>query len=150
MENGNKNNISLIILVVVLFISTVGMGGFVLINSDKLSAKENSTTIVNTEKKDTNDKNIECEKISYDLNTSEYGLGDSSVGIRVDVDKTRKSARISFNGATVSKSFGLGWVTAAETYSYELIDTKSFDKKISQVLIDGPGQDATKSAPWGH
>lgn len=146
MENGNKNNISLIILVVVLFISTVGMGGFVLINSDKLSAKENSTTIVNTEKKDTNDKNIECEKISYDLNTSEYGLGDSSVGIRVDVDKTRKSARISFNGATVSKSFGLGWVTAAETYSYELIDTKSFDKKISQVLIDGPGQDATKSA----
>ena len=48
--NEKKNNISLIILVVVLFISTVGMG-FILINSDKLSAKENSTTIVNSEKK---------------------------------------------------------------------------------------------------
>lgn len=80
------------------------------------------------------------------MNTSEYGLGDSSVGIKVSVDKTRKSAKISYNGATVSKSFGLGWVTAAETYSYELIDTKYFDKKISQVLIDGSGQDATSSA----
>lgn len=48
--NGKKNNISLIILVVVLFISTVGME-FILINSDKLSVKENSTTIVNSEKK---------------------------------------------------------------------------------------------------
>ena len=63
----------------------------------------------------------------------------------VFVDKTRKTARISYNGATVSNAFGLNWVTATDTSTYELIDTKTFDKKIVQVLIDGSGQDASSA-----
>ncbi len=146
MEEKKKSNVGLIILVVILILACAGMGAFIFINKDKLTAKENTSTTVKNESKNVNDKTTKCADISYDLNTSEYGLGDSSVGISVTIDNTRKSARISYNGATVSNSFGLGWVTAADTYSYELIDTKSFDKKISQVLIDGSGQDATNSA----
>ena len=146
MEEKKKSNVGLIILIVVLLLACAGMGTFIFINKDKLTAKENTTTTVKNKSKNVNDKTTKCADISYDLNTNEYGLGASAAGISVTIDNTRKSARISYNGATVSNSFGLGWVTAAETYSYVLIDTKSFDKKISQVLIDGSGQDATNSA----
>lgn len=146
MEEKKKSNVGLIILVVILLLLCVGMGAFIFINKDKLTAKDNTTTTVKNESKKVNEKTTKCTDISYDLNTNEYGLGASAAGISVTIDNTRKSARISYNGATVSNTFGLGWVTAAETYSYELIDTKTFDKKISQVLIDGSGQDATNSA----
>lgn len=145
MEEKKKSNVGLIILVVILLLACAGMGAFIFINKDKLISKENTTTVKN-ENNSAEDKTIKCANISYDLNTNEYGLGASGAGISVTVDNTRKSARISYNGATVSNTFGLGWVTGAETYSYELIDTKTFDKKISQVLIDGSGQDATNSA----
>ena len=145
MEEKKKTNVGLIVIVVILLLACVGMGAFIFINKDKLTAKENTTTVKN-ENKGVKDNTIKCPEISYDLNTNEYGLADKASGISVSIDKTRKSARISFNGATVSKTFALGWTTAAETYSYELIDTKTFDKKISQVLIDGSGQDATNSA----
>lgn len=146
MEEKKKSNVGLIILVVILLLSCVGMGAFIFINKDKLTAKDNTTTTVKNESKKVNEKATKCPDISYDLNTNEYGLGASAAGISVTIDNTRKSAIISYNGATVSNTFGLGWVTAAETYSYEIIDTKTFDKKISQVLIDGSGQDATNSA----
>lgn len=146
MEEKKKGNVGLIVLVIVLLLACVGMGAFIFVNKDKLTAKENTTTTVKNENKSVKDKTTKCADISYDLNTTEYGLGASGAGISVTIDNTRKSARISYNGATVSNTFGLGWVTAADTYSYELIDTKSFDKKISQVLIDGSGQDSTNSA----
>lgn len=146
MEEKKKSNVGLTILVVVLLIACAVMGTFIFINKDKLTAKENTTTTVKNDNKSVKDNTTKCDDISYNLNTSAYGLGASGSGISVTIDNTRKSARISYNGATVSSTFGLGWVTAADTYSYELIDTKSFDKKISQVLIDGSGQDATNSA----
>ena len=146
MEEKKKSNKGLIVLVVILLLVCAGMGTFIFINKDKLTAKENTTATVENEKKDVNEKTTKCEDINYDLNTNEYGLGASAVGISVSIDNTRKSVRISYNGATISNSFGLGWVTAADTHTYELIDTKNFDKKISQVLIDGLGQDATNSA----
>lgn len=146
MEEKKKGNKGLVILVVVLVLACVGMGTFIFINKDKLTAKENTKTTVKNEKKDINDSTTKCAEISYDLKTSEYGLRSTGAGIFVDVDKSRKSVSISYNGATINKSFSLGWTTAAETYSYELIDTKTFTKKISQVLIDGSGQDATNSA----
>lgn len=142
MEEKKKSNVGLIILVVILLLACIGMGTFIFINKDKLTTKENKTT----ENNNMNETPLECTDISYDLNTNEYGLGASAAGISVTVDNTRKSARISVNSATISKTFGLGWVTSAETYIYELIDTKTFDKKIVQVLIDGSGQDATNSA----
>jgi len=146
MEEKKKGNTGLLILVVVLLLMCVGMGTFIFINKDKLTAKENTKTTVENEKKDINDKTTKCAEISYDLKTNEYGFRASMAGISVDVDKTRKSVSISYNGKRVSDSFGLGWTTAADTTSYQIIDTKTFDKKISQVLVDGAGHDATNSA----
>ncbi len=144
MESQKKGNKWLIVSIVILLLACIGMGGFIFVNKDKLTSKENTTTVSNEKKKE-NEKNEKCNEVSYDLKTSEYGLGASGAGISVSIDNTRKSVRISFNGMTISNTFGLGWVTGADANSYELIDTKTFDKKISQVLIDGSGQDATNS-----
>jgi len=43
----------------------------------------------------------------------------------------------------LNESFNLQMFTADDSYSYEKIDTKTFDKKVAQVLIDGAGQDAS-------
>lgn len=145
MEEKKKSSMGLIVVLVVLLLICAGMGTFIFINKDKLITKGNTTTVKN-ENKNTNGSNSECVNISYDINTSEYGLGARSVGISISIDNSRKNVRISYNGATVSKSFNLGWTTAADTNTYEPIDTKTFDKKIAQVLIDGAGQSATTSA----
>lgn len=144
MEAKNKN-VGLIIIVIILLLACIGMGGFIFINKDKLTAQKNTTTTITNDNKNVEDKTTKCDKISYDLDTDQYSLSANSVGIMAFVDKTRKTARISYNGATVSNAFGLNWVTATDTSTYELIDTKTFDKKITQVLIDGSGQDATSA-----
>lgn len=142
-----------VVVIVILVLIILGLVGYIACDKGWVfsTKTDKETTEKGTEKKDNsteNEKNIstsKCSEISYDLKTSEYGLGATGAGISVSVDKTRKSVRISYNGATVSNTFGLGWTTAADTYSYELIDTKTFDKKISQVLIDGSGQSAKNS-----
>lgn len=45
MEEKKKSNVGLIILVVVLLLACVGMGVFIFINKDKLTAKENTSQI---------------------------------------------------------------------------------------------------------
>ena len=144
MEAKNKN-VGLIIIVIILLLACIGMGGFIFINKDKLTAQKNTSTTITNDNKNIEDKTTKCDKISYDLDTDQYSLSANSVGIMVFVDKTRKTARISYNGATVSNALGLNWVTATDTSTYELIDTKTFDKKIVQVLIDGSGQDASSA-----
>lgn len=148
MEEKKKNNTALIILVVLLIVACLGMGGYIFISkNNKFTGQTNTNNkdVLESEKKNAKEE-TECAKINYDLNTNEYGLGATAVGISVNVDKTRKSVSIFFNGAMISNSFGLGWVTSVETTSYQQIDTKTFDKKITQVLIDGSGQDASSSA----
>lgn len=64
MEEKKKSNGGLIVLVVILLLACVGMGAFLFVNKDKIMSKE-STTISNTEKKETkenNTKEIESEK----------------------------------------------------------------------------------------
>ena len=151
-EKKNKKGILLIIFLVILLILCIGMGVFIFVNKDKLTTTENTKTTVETEKNkvDENTEAVEnsekCPTISYDLGTSDYGLSADGIGISVSVDKSRKSARISYNGATISQALGLGWMTAADTTTYELIDTKTFDKKIAQVLVDGSGQSSSSVA----
>ena len=53
MEEKKKSNVGLIILVVILLLACAGMGAFVFINKDKLTAKENTTTKVESTKTDT-------------------------------------------------------------------------------------------------
>lgn len=144
MEEKKSKNVGLIIIIIVLLLVCIGMIGFIFINKDKLTAPKNTTTIAN-ENKNIEDKVTKCDKINYDLDTNQYSLSANAVGISVVVDNTRKKARISANATTISNSFGLSWVTAVDTNIYELIDIKTFDKKITQVLIDGSGQDATNA-----
>ena len=144
MEEKKSKNVGLIIVIIILLLVCIGMIGFIFINKDKLTAPKNTTTITN-ENKNVEDKVTKCDKINYDLDTNQYSLSANAVGISVVVDNTRKKARISANAATISNSFGLSWVTAVDPNVYELIDIKTFDKKITQVLIDGSGQDATNA-----
>lgn len=146
-----KGNKVLVVFFILFLILSIGMGTFIFINKDKLFSK-NTTSVEKNETKDSTKKDTnketsttsdECDKVSYDLNTNEYGLSVTNAGLSVNINPSRKSADISFNGATLSKTFSLGWVTAADTVAYEKIDTKTFDKKITQVLIDGCGQDAS-------
>lgn len=146
MEVKKNKNVGLIIIGIILLLACIGMGAFIFINKDKLTAQKNTTTTITNDNKNVENKTTECAKINYDLDTDQYGFSTNVVGISVSVDKTRKTARISYNGATVSNALGLNWVTATDTSTYELIDTKSFDKKIVQVLIDGSGQDASSVA----
>ena len=44
MEGKKKSNVGLIVLVVILLLACVGMGIFIFVNKDKLTAKENTTT----------------------------------------------------------------------------------------------------------
>ena len=146
MEEKKKSNAGLIILVVILLLACVGMGTFIFINKDVIFNGENGQTIINNKDNSKKEKATKCPDISYDLNTNEYGLSENEAGIAISIDKTRKNVTISYNAATVSQTFSLGWFSGADTTIYEIIDTKAFDKKITQVLIDGSGQDASSMA----
>ena len=146
MEEKKKSNAGLIVLVVILLLACVGMGAFIFINKDAIFNGENEQTIINNKDNSKKEKATKCPDISYDLNTDEYGLSENEAGIAVSIDKTRKNVTISYNAATVSHTFSLGWFSGADTTIYEIIDTKSFDKKITQVLIDGSGQDVSSMA----
>lgn len=146
MEEKKKSNAGLIVLVVILLLACVGMGAFIFINKDAIFNGENGQTIINNKDNSKKEKATKCPDISYDLNTNEYGLSENEAGIAISIDKTRKNVTISYNAATVSHTFSLGWFSAADTTIYEIIDTKSFDKKITQVLIDGSGQDVSSMA----
>lgn len=145
MEEKKTKNIGLIIIVIILLLTCIGMGAFIFINKDKITSQKSNTTTMTNDNKNVEDKKTECTKISYDINTDQYGLSANAVGISVLVDSTRKTARISVNAATISSAFGLSLVTTTDTSTYELIGTKFFDKKIVQVLIDGSGQDASSA-----
>ena len=146
MEEKKKSNAGLIVLVVILLLACVGMGAFIFINKDAIFNGENEQTIINNKDNSKKEKATKCPDISYDLNTNEYGLSENEAGIAISIDKTRKNVTISYNAATVSHTFSLGWFSGADTTIYEIIDTKSFDKKITQVLIDGSGQDVSSMA----
>lgn len=69
MEEKKKGNTGLIILIVLLLLLCVGMGAFIFVNKDKLTAKENTKTTVENEKKDT--KEGDCKELNvYDVTDS--------------------------------------------------------------------------------
>ena len=53
MEEKKKSNAGLIVLVVILLLACAGMGAFIFINKDKLTAKESTTTTAKNTKTDT-------------------------------------------------------------------------------------------------
>ena len=77
MEEKKKSNAGLIVLVVILLLACIGMGSFIFINKDKLTAKGNATTTVESDKKDTNEKTetTKEESKSQDVSNTKYCEG---------------------------------------------------------------------------
>ncbi len=74
MEEKKKSNAGLIVLVVVLLLACAGMGAFIFVNKDKLTAKENTTTTVKNEKKETNEKTEKCSDRLNNINQRLYSV----------------------------------------------------------------------------
>ena len=62
MEEKKKSNAGLIVLVVILLLACAGMGAFIFVNKDKLTAKENTTTTVKNESKKVNEKTTKVQQ----------------------------------------------------------------------------------------
>ena len=141
IEEPKKKGNGLVIVVIILLLICLGLGGFIYLNKDKIFTKQEQET---TKKEDSNTKEG-CPEINYDLKTdesNEYGFSDGFGGLFVSVDANRKEVRIFANSNKLSETYGLGWPkTNEESYASSPIDTKTFDKKITQLMIDGIGQD---------
>lgn len=74
MEEKKKSNAGLIVLVVILLLACAGMGAFIFVNKDKLTAKENTTTTVKNEKKETNEKTEKCSDRLNNINQRLYSV----------------------------------------------------------------------------
>lgn len=74
MEEKQKSNVGLIILVVVLLLVCAGMGTFIFINKDKLTAKENTTITVKNESKEVKEKTEKCSDRLNDINQRLYSV----------------------------------------------------------------------------
>lgn len=146
VEQPKKRNSGLAIITVFLLLLSIAMGGFIYLNKDKIFVKQTKET---TEKEDSNTQKETCPEINYDLKTdeeSDYGFSDGFGGLFVYISSNRKEVRISANSNKLSEAFGLGWEkTNEDDYAYSPIDTKTFKKKVSQLLIDGIGQDTGAS-----
>ena len=74
MEEKKKSNAGLIVLVVILLLACAGMGAFIFVNKDKLTAKEETTTTVKNEKKETNEKTEKCSDRLNNINQRLYSV----------------------------------------------------------------------------
>ena len=74
MEEKKKSNAGLIVFVVILLLACVGMGAFIFVNKDKLTAKENTTTTVKNEKEETNKKTEKCSDRLNNINQRLYSV----------------------------------------------------------------------------
>ena len=74
MEEKKKSNAGLIVLVVILLLAGAGMGAFIFVNKDKLTVKENTTTTVKNEKKETNEKTEKCSDRLNNINQRLYSV----------------------------------------------------------------------------
>ena len=70
MEEKKKSNVGLIVLVVILLLACTVMGAFIFINKDKLIDKENTTTPVTEENKDTNNTTTPVTEENKDTNNT--------------------------------------------------------------------------------
>lgn len=140
----NKANKVLVIFTIILTIITILLAGIIYMNKDKICFNnkciDKKLSEKNINKKDEIKK---CKEINYDLKTNEYGLSANGAGLNIFVDETRKNVEITYNKYMLSNTFSLDLNAKEDKGSYESLGKKHFDKKITEVLIDGSGQDAT-------
>ena len=108
MEEKKKSNVGLIILVVILLLACAGMGSFIFINKDKLTAKENSTTTkVETIKDTTNDS---TEKSSNDI------FKDDT--IKISYYETKQEGTEKYNLTLINTGKNYGYFTLRYVSAY--------------------------------
>lgn len=147
-----KGNGGLVFLVVLLLLICCGLCGFIFVNKDKIfSDGEVVTTKATSDKEEVNDQTV--------LNTVEYGLkdclnGESGVDyypagtpgfigkFYPDAKEDLKTVEIHYDDVNLCGVVGgeCGG-TSSSGYTGKTL-TKTFDKKITQILVGGFGQDA--------
>ena len=151
-ESKKKNNVGLLVLVVVLGIACLGMGSYIFINKDNKSISSEKTN-TNTQNFESNqaqnnstsnkDENFEQKNsvIVFDgsksLNSSEknYTLScQGNAGIWITVNSNQKELTFSFTPTRVVEFYPLNWTSARIDMSSDVI---KFDKKIIDVFFGG-------------
>lgn len=157
-ESKKKNNVGLLVLVVVLGIACLGMGSYIFINKDNKSISSEKTN-TNTQNFESNqaqnnstsnkDENFEQKNsvIVFDgsksLNSSEknYTLScQGNAGIWITVNSNQKELTFSFTPTRVVEFYPLNWTSTRTDMSSDVI---KFDKKIIDVFFGGMGQSSS-------
>ena len=141
MEEKKKSNAGLIVLVVILLIACAGMGAFIFVNKDKLTAKENTTTTVKNEKKETNEKTEKCSDRLNNINQRLYSV-DSEMEYGDGQDFLKKKAYIldlnmvDSNNAIIKE---VDLASAMKSYVDDYISKNSNGKTGCKVEYMNPG-----------
>ena len=159
-KNKGKNNVALIVIIVVLFIAVIGLGSYIFLNKDNLSSTKYVTGSNNTNtnaKNESSQKNTETttntqetktnSTITFDglksINSSEknYTLScQGNAGIWITVDSTQKVLTFSFTPTRVVEFYPLTWQSTRNDMSSSNIN---FEKKIVDVFFGGMGQSSS-------
>ena len=157
-EVKNKNNVALIVIIVILLISVVGLCSYIFLNKDNSTGTEytteNNTTNSKNENIQQNDKtNTDVTEIktnsviifdgSKAINSNEknYTLScQGNAGIWITVDSTQKVLTFSFTPTKVIEFYPLTWTSTRNDMTSSKIN---FDKKIVDVFFGEMGQSSS-------
>ena len=146
MEEKKKGNSGLIVLVIILLLVCIGMGAYIFINKDKLTAKEETTETEKNSNKSENKQNSEQKVSELDLskclNNKEMNYSNpieatTSVGLTPTVDEGKRSVTIKTDGSKFGPISTLSSYYSGEYKMY----VDGFDKNISAVYVGEFGQD---------
>ena len=164
MEEGKKkNNVVLIVLVVLLGLVCLGMGAYIFMDKNQNKSTNSSTTdtkVKEDQNNDTSDDNATKDNAKDNANTQDTQntvLFDSSkslnttgntyslhcsgpAGIFVSVNTDPKEMTFNFTPSRVVEYYPLNWSSSRTDVSSSVIH---FDKKIVDLFFGGMGQDAT-------
>lgn len=144
-KNKGKSNVLLIVIIIILLIAVLGLGGYILLNKDKLSSTKYVTgtnnKYSNTYETKTSSPIIFDGSKSINSNEKNYTLScQGNAGIWVTVDSTQKVLNFSFTPSSVVKFYPLNWKSERNDMSDSKIN---FEKKIVDVFFGGMGQSST-------
>lgn len=167
MEEGKKkNNVVLIVLVVLLGLACLGMSAYIFMDKNQDKSTKSSTTntkVKEEQNNDTSDDSTTKDNTKDNVNTQDtqntqntvlfdnskslnttgntYSLHCSGpAGIFVSVNTDPKEMTFNFTPSRVVEYYPLNWSSSSTYVSSSVI---RFDKKIVDLFFGGMGQDAT-------
>lgn len=139
MEEKKKSNSGLIILVVILLLACAGMGAFIFANKDKLTSKENPTTL-ETEKKEKNNNTEKENDMFKDETIHSYYYETQQEGtVKYYMSLISSSKNSSFG------YFNIRYVSMYDSGSESSMATGYYDIKDGKLKFSvGPITDSNK------